>query len=455
VLAVACASKVPRNEPLEHWDPEGGYRLPPGYDAGRVLVVLALSGGGTRAASLAFGALEELRDTILPGGGRLLDEVDLIFGVSGGSVVAAYYALHGDAIFAPAFETGFLKHDVQGQLIRRVFLPRYWPRRGFDAYDRTDIVADYYDTKLFDGATFADLEQRVPPLVQITATDVSTGRSFPFTQEQFDLLCSDLDTFKVANAVAASTAVPGMFVPVTLRNYAGSCDYEVPEWVAEEIAQHDVDSRRFEAARLIDDYQDTERRAYVHLSDGGNSDNLGLRASVESSIGYGGLPEEIAGHGFVVPPRVLVVVVDAKIEPDRGMDRSANPPGAFTVVNTLMGVATNRYTLETLELTRSQLGAWVAELPVPGGSSGASLHVVHVNFNAIADAEERHFFNNVPTNFHLPAEMVDRLRALSRRQIRESRELQAMLAELRADQSGSSRKESAETGTPSISSTTR
>jgi hypothetical protein len=81
--------------------------------------------------------------------------------------------------------------------------------------------------------------------------------------------------------------------------------------------------------------------------------------------------------------------------------------------------------------------------------------VVHVNFNAIADAEERHFFNNVPTNFHLPAETVDRLRALSRRQIRESRELQAMLAELRADQSGSIRKESAEVGTPSISSTTR
>lgn len=64
--------------------------------------MLAFSGGGTRAEALAYGVLEELRDTeVLIDGKprRLLDEIDLISSVSGGSFTSAYYGLHGDRIF--------------------------------------------------------------------------------------------------------------------------------------------------------------------------------------------------------------------------------------------------------------------------------------------------------------------------------------------------------------------
>jgi NTE family protein len=50
-----------------------------------VLVILTLSGGGTRAAALAYGTMEALRDVKLRIGGRsrrLLDEVDVINAVS-------------------------------------------------------------------------------------------------------------------------------------------------------------------------------------------------------------------------------------------------------------------------------------------------------------------------------------------------------------------------------------
>jgi NTE family protein len=250
-----------------------------------------------------------------------------------------------------------------------------------------------------------------------------------------------------------------MFVPVSLQNYAGSCGYEVPAWVAEELAQRDVANRRYEAARLIGSYQDVERRPYVHLSDGGNSDNLGLRSPIEAVIGAGGLPQEIERAGFVVPSRVLVVVVDAKVDPDRPMDRSANPPGPLTVVNTLMGVSANRYAVDTLDLLRTQLGAWVERLPVDEGEPPTSLHVTHVSFDAEADEEERRFFNNLPTNFHLPADTVDRLRELSRRQIREDADFQALVGSLRelhaASQSSPMRKSSSETRVPSSTSIAR
>jgi NTE family protein len=64
--------------------------------------MLTFSGGGTRAAALAYGVLETLRDTPIKIDGktaRMLDEVDLISSVSGGSFTSAYYGLHGDGIF--------------------------------------------------------------------------------------------------------------------------------------------------------------------------------------------------------------------------------------------------------------------------------------------------------------------------------------------------------------------
>ena len=63
---------------------------------------VSLSGGGTRAAALSYGILQELRDTTYSQNGkeqRLLDEIDYISSVSGGSFTAAYYSLYGDRIF--------------------------------------------------------------------------------------------------------------------------------------------------------------------------------------------------------------------------------------------------------------------------------------------------------------------------------------------------------------------
>lgn len=96
-----------------------------GWGSGDIGLMLAFSGGGTRAAALAYGVLEELRDTEIVIDGaprRLLDETDLISSVSGGSFTSAYYGLHGDRIFDD-FEEVFLRRNVQGQLIRGLLNP--------------------------------------------------------------------------------------------------------------------------------------------------------------------------------------------------------------------------------------------------------------------------------------------------------------------------------------------
>lgn len=224
-----CAAiRPPSNTVVTEKDDESSYRRESEKVVGRfgdTLVILSFSGGGTRAAALSYGVLQELRDTVFiddretP---RLLDEVDLISSVSGGSFTSAYYGLYRDKIFDD-FEDEFLRLGVQEALIWQLFNPMHWLRSSFSGFDRTEMAIDYYDRKIFKGATFADLSQNGKPYIDINATDLTTGLRFTFTQDIFDLICSDMSEYSVARAVTASSAVPIAFPTVVLKNYANEC----------------------------------------------------------------------------------------------------------------------------------------------------------------------------------------------------------------------------------------
>ena len=121
------------------------------------LVILAFSGGGTRAAAFSYGVLEFLRHTEITGSNgeriRLLDAVGVITGVSGGSFTALAYGLYGDKLFAD-YEQRFLKRDVQGEIIARAFNPGYWPKLWSPNWGRSELAAELYDEILFNGATY-------------------------------------------------------------------------------------------------------------------------------------------------------------------------------------------------------------------------------------------------------------------------------------------------------------
>ena len=180
LLALGCAGLRATNASLGQIDPHSGYRperVLGSRQIGDVGLLLAFSGGGTRASALAYGVLEELRDTAVTIRGerkRLLDEVDVITSVSGGSFTAAYYGLFGDRIFED-FHERFLKRPVSRDLILRLLLPHNWLRLLFPFYDRSQLATSYYDRKIFDGARFADLAEAGGPWIQINATDLSVG----------------------------------------------------------------------------------------------------------------------------------------------------------------------------------------------------------------------------------------------------------------------------------------
>ena len=132
LLGLGGCTTAPINPPITRADPNAGYRFETRTQYARNkedIFVLAFSGGGTRAAAFSYGVLKVLRNTEVIGRDgqreRLLDWVDVITGVSGGSFTALAYGLYGDRLFSE-FEQRSLKRDVQGELIGRALNPVYW-----------------------------------------------------------------------------------------------------------------------------------------------------------------------------------------------------------------------------------------------------------------------------------------------------------------------------------------
>ena len=84
-------------------------------------MALAFSGGGTRAAAFAYGAMRGLDRLPTRNGGTYFDRVIFISGVSGGSVAAAYFGLKGRAALAD-FRERFLLQNAEEDLNTRVGL---------------------------------------------------------------------------------------------------------------------------------------------------------------------------------------------------------------------------------------------------------------------------------------------------------------------------------------------
>ncbi|WP_170142069.1 patatin-like phospholipase family protein [Thioalbus denitrificans] len=423
-LALPACSVYPVNSPATHPPGEENLYEESSHDRSDSLqVILTFSGGGTRAAAFSYGVLEALRDTEIQWEGRrrrLLDEVDLISSVSGGSFTAAYYGLYGERIFTD-FEPAFLKRDVQGSLTRRLLNPWNWIRLGSPLYGKSELAADLYDRLLFQGATFADMNRPGAPRVRINATDMTLGTGFSFTQGQFDWICSDLSRFSVARAVAASSAVPVLFSPVALHNHAGTCGFTPPAWVTEALENPGISARRYRQARWQVSYLDTAQRPYLHLLDGGLADNLGVRGALDQLILEGGIWGRMQREGLNSIRQVVFIVVNAEPGLDLRWDRNPGDLALSSIVNSATTVPINRYSFETLELLRSHMELWRREViqqrcgarPEPGCAE-IDFHLVEVNLGSISDPAERARLQGLPTSFRLPAQDVDALRLAAR-----------------------------------------
>lgn len=400
-----------------------------------LLVILTFSGGGARASALSYGVMQSLADSRINWHGksrRLLDEVDVISAVSGGSFTAAYYGLFGDRLFTE-YEQAFLKRNVDAELVGKLFTPFTWFKLGSRFYDRSEMAEDYYDQILFGGATFADIHQRPGPNILINATDMTLGDGFTFDQTHFDLICSDLDHFPVSRAVTASSAVPGLLSPVTLINHAGKCDYRVPGWVQKILLDPTSGDERMSLARKIDGYQNVQERPYIHLLDGGLADNLGLRALIDKIRLHHRGPR--SGPRIELNSsleKILIIVVNAAAAPNTALNHIKDPPSVVDSVDVATTVQVNRYNDETLRLFRNSLEEWREAMRIvrcgdEHCDAEPNIYLVDASLQRLQDKSERDFLQYQPTSFALEPDAVDRLIGAGRRLLMNSKEMQRFL----------------------------
>lgn len=444
------------NGSLAKWDPHYGYRFsnlapPTEGNSDSLFVVASFSGGGTRASTLAFGALRVLaRQPIIWEGKekRLLDELDVIYALSGGTFTGAYYTLFGERIFHD-FEYRFLRKDWETELRHRIMRsPSNWFRLWSPYFGRIHIMSELLDEALYDGKSYGDLlNQKTRPGLVIHASDMATLSRFEFLQSQFDLLCSDLSLLPIAYASAASAALPLVLSPITLKNYAGSCGYRKPDWL--ETAAHSSRPAQRQRAKELLSYLDIEKRPQIHLLDGGLSDNMALRGILEGSAAAGGLDQVIKNAGVTKVRKLVFIAVNAETSPDVREYRSDHIPSVSRVFNALVDIPINRYSSDTLLLMRMGVEKWQEKLrarklaSAPRGLSrgipqdvdspfteDADVYFIDVSLSAVADAEEQQSLMKIPTTLYLTDEQIERLLSAATKLMFRDPEFQRLMRDL-------------------------
>ncbi len=356
-------------------------------------VGVAISGGGSRSSNFAGACLLELEEL------GLLEKVDFISTVSGGSLAGAYYCVAPDELWNRQRVKEKLTQPFASDVIRKFLLPWNWFALSLTAYDRSDLLTESLQARLFtiEGrrATFADLRADRPRLL-INATDLQSGDGFVFSNQFFDRINSDLSQYPLAAAVAASSAVPLVLHPVTLRDFS------------------------------------TASKKYVHLIDAGVNDNLGVVALLET---YSALvaQSQTAGRGNPFPGGARIIVIDARTE----FDQRLADQGDFSILDSLRvgaGMTStqliNRASSATLadivvrhaadDATAKELRARMTELQDTGYVSaidrnGNRIEVVHLALLRVNQLEQRQVstfterVNRIDTYFNISAKEADDL----------------------------------------------
>jgi len=406
------------------------------FDSSRlpdVLVVANFSGGGSRAAAFAHAVLSELEAAPFVWRGQettLAREIDMVTGVSGGSVAAAHLALHGTREHLRRFPADFLEVDFQGRLVSAALSPRNLYRLSSPWYGRGHVLADELDDTLFKATTFGQLSQlKGRPYLIIGATDLSTGAEFNFTSDRLALLCSSIDLVPLAVAVASSSAVPVLLSPLTLQNHSEGCAQRPRKGPGGSAAA--ADSARVRLVKGESESMAGGRRQFIHLVDGGLSDNLGTRRLTDYVAKAGGIAAVMSMLGLgqspstPVPRRIVLISVNSESNDGLPIDHSGAVPSMVDALGAMIFGGLGRFSKETSLVLSDAVEQWRKELrsdPRWAAESQADIFSIEIKLTDLDDSTLRTQVLEIPTAFRISEEARSLLRLAARRSLDRSAE---------------------------------
>jgi len=437
-LLLGCASvyNLPANVPLAgaSVDPDAGINFNDPAELDELLIGFSFSGGGTRAAAFSFGVLEELNRMPVRGASdTMLDRIDYISGVSGGSVTAAYFGLKKRAALSD-FRERFLVQNAEAELTTQLSLGTLGRALGGGVNDSKAFTA-WLDAHLFDHATFGGLRHHSSLRVWLNASDIYNRVPFVFTDTTFSAICSDITKYPLSQAVAASAAVPLAFAPAVVQAFPGTCKEPLPPWVARVARNGNASPMVSAYANAILRYRDGAV-PFIKLMDGGLVDNYGVAALTivreSSDTPYGPMSPLQA----VRLRRAVLMVVDAKnglsgnwintVEGPSGVDLIK--AAVDTTIDASVGSSYTAFdrTMKDWQasLIRWRCGLSAADRARYGAKPGwrcndLQFFVGRLGFDQLEPARAA-ALEAVPTRFHLPQAQVDEVIAAGRDTLRAS-----------------------------------
>jgi NTE family protein len=395
--------------------------------AGESVVALSFSGGGLRAAAFSYGVLQGLGQVKTKQNESLLNDVTFITSVSGGSITAAYFGLNGVNGLTRFREEALLR-DGEAELRLSLFNPVNLTRLFAGGLnDRSNFQA-WLEGDLFKGATFADMFRTGKPVVWINATNVFHRVAFPFHERAFDAICSDLSTFPVSEAVAASMAVPVVFAPVVLEKYPKNCKSDLSAILAPQRKVESTENTRLRRAltRALTDFRSLDSGRYLKLIDGGITDNLGLVSILQSRILLGTPYGPLSENDAVAMRKMLFVVVDAGQGPSGVWTREISGPSGVEIASAAVDAAIDSTMRMSYDGFVPMMRNWRDDIvryrcALPADRRAALIEqranwkcddliftVTQVSFTDFGDKEEAQL-SAIPTRLKLPTAQIDQL----------------------------------------------
>ena len=447
ILLAGCATfhVEPANQPLPtHGNNLIENDLGLSGDDEELFIGLAFSGGGMRAAAFSYGVLAEFDRIQVRSKNsttRLIDHVDFLSGVSGGAITAAYFGLNGrDAL--GNFQEKFLMRDAEESL-SSIFSPMSVAHAYEGGINGSQQFPRWLDDNLFHGATFRQLGPEHRPRVWINASDIYNRTPFVFSDETYGAICSDLSSYPIANAVAASAAMPVIFAPVVLRTFPDRCTSTMPNWIQRARREAMAPPILKAYANALTRYRDGSM-SYIKLLDGGLVDNYGLSgftiARLSASTPYAPLTARQAANVH----RVLFLVIDGGKGPTGDWTKTAEGPTAPEIVVAAANTAIDSsvrssYTAfdRTMSEWRDALVRWRCGLSAEekrkyGASNGSSCRdlkffVGFVSFDDLG-RQRADELNSIPTRFKMTPQTLETVIGAARDALRANATFQAFLS---------------------------
>jgi NTE family protein len=450
-LTASCTASIhnsPINTPLtadpRQVEAELGSDVPTNYDD--MVVALSFSGGGTRAAAFSYGVLQGFEETRVPtrsGPVSLLDRLDFLSGVSGGSILAAYYGLHGREGYAD-FKQRFLLANGEENLQTNLSL--FNIARGLEGgVNDATAFPPWLDAHLYNHATFRDLFRRQYPRVWINASDIYNRTAFIFAPVTFSALCSDLSSYPVSMAVAASAAVPVVFSPIVIQNFPGGCPLGLPDWVRRVRSNPNAPPLMKSYADALERYR-TGAIKYVKLLDGGLIDNYGLAGFTIARLASATPDGPLAPQEAVKLRRFLFLVVDSGRDPSGKWAQTVPGPSGIDLIMATSDTATESGAIgsysafdATMNDWKNQLVAWRCGLSeadrrkygAPPGWNCRDLQffIGRISFDDLGP-ERQAALDQVETRLRLPPDQVEMLITAGRDALSVNAKFRAFLTSL-------------------------